>query len=75
MMILGHRNSRTRGRESNSRSAMEEHYDGADLFANDGECWGCNHPPPDRTNQRQPANSLRPSETSHAPRVAEHLHL
>lgn len=40
MMILGHRNSRTRGRESISRSAMEEHYDGAILFANDGECWG-----------------------------------
>ena len=40
MMILGHRNGRTRGRESISRGAMEEHYDGAILFANDGECWG-----------------------------------
>lgn len=40
MLILGHRSSRTRGRESLSRSAMEENYDGPILFANDGECWG-----------------------------------
>lgn len=40
MMILGHRSSRTRGRESLSRNAMEENYKGSILFANDGECWG-----------------------------------
>ena len=40
MMILGHRNVRTRGRESLSRNAIEENYDGTILFANDGECWG-----------------------------------
>lgn len=40
MLILGHRNARTRGRESLSRAAMEENYDGPILFANDGECWG-----------------------------------
>ena len=40
MMILGHRNLRTRGRESLSRNAIEENYDGTILFANDGECWG-----------------------------------
>ena len=40
MMILGHRSARTRGRESLSRNAIEENYDGTILFANDGECWG-----------------------------------
>ena len=40
MLILGHRNSRTRGRESLSRAAMEENYSGPILFANDSECWG-----------------------------------
>jgi ribonuclease BN (tRNA processing enzyme) len=40
MLILGHRSTRTRGRESLSRAAMEEHYDGPILFANDNECWG-----------------------------------
>jgi len=40
MIILGHRNVRTRGRESPSRNAIEENYDGTILFANDGECWG-----------------------------------
>lgn len=40
MLILGHRNSRTRGRESLSRAAMEENYAGPILFANDSECWG-----------------------------------
>mgnify|MGYP001376376367 CR=1 FL=1 len=40
MLILGHRNTRTRGRESLSRAAMEASYDGTILFANDGECWG-----------------------------------
>ena len=40
MLILGHRNSRTLGRESLSRAAMEENYSGPILFANDSECWG-----------------------------------
>ena len=40
MLILGLRNARTRGRESLSRAAMEENYDGPILFANDGECLG-----------------------------------
>ena len=40
MLILGHRNTRTRGRESISREAMEASYDGPILFANDNECWG-----------------------------------
>lgn len=40
MLILGHRNSRTRGKESLSRAAIEQHYDGPILFANDAECWG-----------------------------------
>jgi hypothetical protein len=39
-MILGHRSTRTRGRESISRNAMEDNYKGSILFANDGECWG-----------------------------------
>ena len=40
MMILGHRSSRTRGRESQSRASIEEHYTGTTLFGNDLECWG-----------------------------------
>ena len=40
MVILGHRMSRTRGRESASRAAIEAHYDGSLIFANDLECWG-----------------------------------
>tara|TARA_A100001037_G_scaffold109495_5_gene99747 strand:+ start:23130 stop:24071 length:942 start_codon:yes stop_codon:yes gene_type:complete len=40
MLILGHRMSRTRGRETQSRKAIEEHYNGALVFANDLECWG-----------------------------------
>lgn len=40
MVILGHRTNRTRGRESQSRAAIEENYDGPLLFANDLECWG-----------------------------------
>jgi ribonuclease BN (tRNA processing enzyme) len=40
MLILGHRTTRTRGRESISRQAMEASYDGPILFANDNECWG-----------------------------------
>ena len=40
MLVLGHRNTRTRGRESISREAMEASYDGPKLFSNDNECWG-----------------------------------
>ena len=40
MLILAHRTNRTRGRESLSRAAIEESYNGSVLFANDGECWG-----------------------------------
>lgn len=40
MMILSHRTNRTRGLESISRSAIEEHYKGPLIFANDMECWG-----------------------------------
>ena len=40
MLILGHRTNRTRGVESLSREAIEAHYDGPLLFANDLECWG-----------------------------------
>jgi ribonuclease BN (tRNA processing enzyme) len=40
MVILGHRMNRTRGLESVSRLAIEEHYDGSLIFANDMECWG-----------------------------------
>jgi ribonuclease BN (tRNA processing enzyme) len=40
MVILGHRMTRTRGLESLSRQAIEEHYDGPLIFANDLECWG-----------------------------------
>ena len=40
MVILGHRMNRTRGLESISRKAIEEHYDGPLIFANDMECWG-----------------------------------
>jgi ribonuclease BN (tRNA processing enzyme) len=40
MVFLGHRTNRTRGRESQSRAAIEEHYDGPIIFANDLECWG-----------------------------------
>jgi len=40
MLVLSHRMNRTRGRESQSRGHIEEHYDGHILFANDGECWG-----------------------------------
>lgn len=40
MVILGHRTNRTRGIESQSREAIEAHYDEALLFANDLECWG-----------------------------------
>ena len=40
MLILGHRTSRTLGRESVSRAAIEAHYNGPLVFANELECWG-----------------------------------
>jgi ribonuclease BN (tRNA processing enzyme) len=40
MVVLGHRTTRTRGVESLSRQAIEEHYAGPLIFANDLECWG-----------------------------------
>lgn len=40
MVVLGHRTSRTRGLESLSRQAIEAHYQGSLIFANDLECWG-----------------------------------
>lgn len=40
MLVLGHRGTRTRGVESRSRDAIEDHYDQSVLFANDLECWG-----------------------------------
>jgi len=40
MVILGHRMTRTLGRESQSRSEIEAHYGGPVLFGNDLECWG-----------------------------------
>ncbi len=40
MVILGHRMNRTRGRESQSREAIEKNFTGPLVFANDLECWG-----------------------------------
>jgi ribonuclease BN (tRNA processing enzyme) len=40
MLIVGHRMNRTRGRETQSREAIEKHYGGPLIFANDMECWG-----------------------------------
>jgi len=40
MVILSHRMNRTRGRETQTREAIEKHYEGPLLFANDLECWG-----------------------------------
>jgi len=40
MVVLGHRMNRTRGKESISTGAIEEHFDGPLVFANDLECWG-----------------------------------
>lgn len=40
MLVLGHRMNRTRGRETQSRTAIEKHYEGSLIFANDMECWG-----------------------------------
>ena len=39
MLVLGHRTNRTTGRESASRTAIEERYDGPLVFANELECW------------------------------------
>lgn len=40
MLILGHRMNRTRGRETQSREAIEVNYTDPLVFANDLECWG-----------------------------------
>lgn len=40
MLILGHRMNRTRGRETQSREAIEVNYTEPLIFANDLECWG-----------------------------------
>jgi len=40
MLVLGHRTTRTTGRESVSRAAIEAHYQGPLVFANELECWG-----------------------------------
>ena len=40
MLVLGHRTTRTLGRESASRAAIEQHYAGPLVFANELECWG-----------------------------------
>ncbi len=40
MLVLGHRTTRTTGRESTSRAAIETHYQGPLVFANELECWG-----------------------------------
>lgn len=40
MLLLGHRSSRTRGRESQSRAAIEAEFNGPVIFADDLECWG-----------------------------------
>ena len=40
MLVLGHRTTRTTGLESVSRAAIEAHYDGPLVFANELECWG-----------------------------------
>ena len=40
MVILGHRMNRTLGRESLSSAAIQEHYKGSLIFADDLECWG-----------------------------------
>ena len=40
MLVLGHRTTRTTGRESASRAAIEAHYEGPLVFANELECWG-----------------------------------
>ena len=40
MVILGQRMNRTRGRESQTREAIESSYDGNLIYSNDLECWG-----------------------------------
>lgn len=40
VLVLGHRTTRTLGRESASRAAIEQHYTGPLVFANELECWG-----------------------------------
>lgn len=40
MVFLGHRTNRTRGRESESSAAIEAHFNGHVLFADDLDCWG-----------------------------------
>ena len=40
ILVLGHRTTRTMGRESASRAMIEQHYEGPLLFANELECWG-----------------------------------
>ena len=40
MVFLGHRTTRTLGRESASREALAEHYGGPLVFTNELECWG-----------------------------------
>ena len=40
MVVLGYRTSRTLGRETQSRTALEEYYAGPLVFANELECWG-----------------------------------
>ncbi|MDE0224489.1 MAG: MBL fold metallo-hydrolase [Gammaproteobacteria bacterium] len=39
-VYLGHRTTRTLGRESASRDALTEHYTGPLVFADELECWG-----------------------------------
>jgi len=40
MVILGQRMNRTRGRETQTREAIEQNYSGPLIYANELECWG-----------------------------------
>ena len=40
MLVLGQRLNRTRGRESQTREAIEQNYAGPQIYANELECWG-----------------------------------
>jgi ribonuclease BN (tRNA processing enzyme) len=40
MVILGQRMNRTRGRESQTREAINRNYEGALIYSNELECWG-----------------------------------
>ena len=40
ILVLGNRTTRTLGRESQSREAIEQHFTGPLVFANELECWG-----------------------------------